>query len=112
MRQSVVLSCTQQAEEAALFKLGRSRVRHLTQLSPFSLACVTGNNAQPCRLQRSVERRGIVVELREALLRGGEDRAVTHRAERSEEHTSELQSLMRISYAVFCLKKKNNTPHD
>src|SRR3546814_7653548 len=28
---------------------------------------------------------------------------------RSEEHTSELQSLMRISYAVFCFKKKNNT---
>src|SRR3546814_1276966 len=28
---------------------------------------------------------------------------------RSEEHTSELQSLMRISYAVFCLKQKNNT---
>src|SRR3546814_9054013 len=32
-------------------------------------------------------------------------------ADRSEEHTSELQSLMRISYAVFCLKKKNNTRH-
>src|SRR3546814_3558331 len=32
-----------------------------------------------------------------------------HEAERSEEHTSELQSLMRISYAVFCLKKKNIT---
>src|SRR3546814_1161178 len=33
-------------------------------------------------------------------------------AQRSEEHTSELQSLMRISYAVFCLKKKNtNTKH-
>src|SRR3546814_6427528 len=30
------------------------------------------------------------------------------RALRSEEHTSELQSLMRISYAVFCLKKKTN----
>src|SRR3546814_1641444 len=30
-------------------------------------------------------------------------------ATRSEEHTSELQSLMRISYAVFCLKKKNTT---
>src|SRR3546814_7365943 len=30
---------------------------------------------------------------------------------RSEEHTSELQSLMRISYAVFCLKKKNKTPN-
>src|SRR3546814_2482706 len=38
--------------------------------------------------------------------------AVTHiplaNAQRSEEHTSELQSLMSISYAVFCLKKKNN----
>src|SRR3546814_3847945 len=31
---------------------------------------------------------------------------------RSEEHTSELQSLMRISYAVFCLKKKKNTTTD
>src|SRR3546814_1759263 len=30
-------------------------------------------------------------------------------ADRSEEHTSELQSLMRISYAVFCLKKTKNT---
>src|SRR3546814_1913412 len=30
---------------------------------------------------------------------------------RSEEHTSELQSLMRISYAVFCLKKKNKNIH-
>src|SRR3546814_1288637 len=39
------------------------------------------------------------------------DAAITTR---SEEHTSELQSLMRISYAVFCLKKKitkNNIPH-
>src|SRR3546814_1453210 len=31
---------------------------------------------------------------------------------RSEEHTSELQSLMRISYAVFCLKKKKQRQHD
>src|SRR3546814_2544042 len=35
-----------------------------------------------------------------------------YRAGRSEEHTSELQSLMRISYAVFCLKKKKQiSPH-
>src|SRR3546814_5996511 len=33
--------------------------------------------------------------------------SVPARCRRSEEHTSELQSLMRISYAVFCLKKKN-----
>src|SRR3546814_5580858 len=32
-----------------------------------------------------------------------------HHAARSEEHTSELQSLMRISYAVFCLKKQKST---
>src|SRR3546814_10640653 len=36
--------------------------------------------------------------------RGGAQQGI-----RSEEHTSELQSLMRISYAVFCLKKKNST---
>src|SRR3546814_5300576 len=37
----------------------------------------------------------------------GHDRKYSWRMVRSEEHTSELQSLMRISYAVFCLKKKN-----
>src|SRR3546814_1250486 len=36
---------------------------------------------------------------------------VLNDASRSEEHTSELQSLMRISYAVFCLKKKKMTAH-
>src|SRR3546814_1820847 len=35
--------------------------------------------------------------------------ALPEGCQRSEEHTSELQSLMRISYAVFCLKKKKNT---
>src|SRR3546814_6606058 len=39
--------------------------------------------------------------------RGPDGRAAPAAARRSEEHTSELQSLMRISYAVFCLKKKN-----
>src|SRR3546814_10643155 len=38
--------------------------------------------------------------------RRGDLRAGGTRRDRSEEHTSELQSLMRISYAVFCLKKK------
>src|SRR3546814_8402523 len=49
--------------------------------------------------------------------RGRRNRGCSRRARRhanpphrSEEHTSELQSLMRISYAVFCLKKKNTTP--
>src|SRR3546814_7532928 len=50
---------------------------------------------------------------RRGLLVGANGGAVDHLdgavvGGRSEEHTSELQSLMRISYAVFCLKKKNN----
>src|SRR3546814_2997952 len=56
---------------------------------------------------------GSAVEPRTGLL-GVEDatnRALDHvdRVKRSEEHTSELQSLMRISYAVFCLKQKKTT---
>src|SRR3546814_2216352 len=39
--------------------------------------------------------------------RGWRVTVIAGAAQRSEEHTSELQSLMRISYAVFCLKKKN-----
>src|SRR3546814_2946220 len=38
---------------------------------------------------------------------GSDGREIQSAAARSEEHTSELQSLMRISYAVLCLKKKN-----
>src|SRR3546814_3851785 len=56
---------------------------------------------------------GIDEHLREVLARHRVDtglfspvRGVQPLIERSEEHTSELQSLMRISYAVFCLKKK------
>src|SRR3546814_7541483 len=51
-------------------------------------------------LQRRFQRVGQFVDLRHVL------RCLLLR---SEEHTSELQSLMRISYAVFCLKKKNKT---
>src|SRR3546814_8889642 len=39
------------------------------------------------------------------------DRVALYAFNRSEEHTSELQSLMRISYAVFCLKKKKKIHH-
>src|SRR3546814_7966838 len=53
------------------------------------------------------------VGLEAALVDGGDHRVAVFQigifAERSEEHTSELQSLMRISYAVFCLKKKKKT---
>src|SRR3546814_3095125 len=53
---------------------------------------------------------GFTLDQVRALLRLSDDpRGSCAEADRSEEHTSELQSLMRISYAVFCLKKKNTT---
>src|SRR3546814_7442687 len=54
---------------------------------------------------------GTVAQAEDALITAEADLAAEdssgYTAGRSEEHTSELQSLMRISYAVFCLKKKN-----
>src|SRR3546814_7380131 len=60
------------------------------------------------RLGKSIEFGGVKLDTETApvledLLRS----RAQHPLARSEEHTSELQSLMRISYAVFCLKKKN-----
>src|SRR3546814_6974207 len=51
--------------------------------------------------------RKLIVDLEHLMLRIT-DRETTDGSVRSEEHTSELQSLMRRSYAVFCLKKKRN----
>src|SRR3546814_10050832 len=67
-----------------------------------------GSRSRDARLS-GVTVRGGAIELCEASRikpEAGGGEAAT--AGRSEEHTSELQSLMRISYAVFCLKKKNN----
>src|SRR3546814_9168521 len=66
-----------------------------------------------CRHRHALPEAAVVCrKLRKNLLLA-RDRQVEH--VRSEEHTSELQSLMRISYAVFCLKKKkktNNRPNE
>src|SRR3546814_4918027 len=56
-------------------------------------------DAQPAALERHLE-----AEVLPAY------RALAQAEDRSEEHTSELQSLMRISYAVFCLKKQTTQP--
>src|SRR3546814_8384951 len=48
-----------------------------------------------------------VLHVAAGVAHGLDDLVQAHLVLRSEEHTSELQSLMRISYAVFCLKKKN-----
>src|SRR3546814_2406754 len=61
---------------------------------------VAGRRGVPCR-----QRQGLRVAQRSRASR----RSRQGQGQRSEEHTSELQSLMRISYAVFCLKKKKQT---
>src|SRR3546814_10630152 len=57
--------------------------------------------------------RGIGRAIAEAYAEAGARVVISSRKQsaRSEEHTSELQSLMRISYAVFCLKKKKKTKY-
>src|SRR3546814_8227888 len=52
--------------------------------------------------------RGLGRAIATALAAEGAAVSICGRSDRSEEHTSELQSLMRISYAVFLLKKKNH----
>src|SRR3546814_3606389 len=61
--------------------------------------CRDKQSDQPNRADRALEIETPLLRRRNL----GKDEQATHR---SEEHTSELQSLMRISYAVFCLKKK------
>src|SRR3546814_8639396 len=74
-----------------------------------------GDVAQPREPARSVDPRRLVEFARHRLQRGEEDDHIIAEGlpadeeqdrRRSEEHTSELQSLMRNSYPVFCLKKK------
>src|SRR3546814_5535269 len=87
-------------------------------------AIIVGGGIGGLAAALALARQGISVDLLEAASEIGEIGAgiqlaanafnaldalgVGEATRRSEEHTSELQSLMRISYAVFCLKKKNN----
>src|SRR3546814_3593925 len=66
-------------------------------------------NANNVRIYRDNSSSGTIGswDAGDTLITGYVDELVVDTAIRSEEHTSELQSLMRISYAVFCLKKKN-----
>src|SRR3546814_6323051 len=103
------------AELLALLEISHGHIhraaRHAHALS---------RGADPARHQHPVEHFASAIDLAdhriaieldtvEARMRGhrGIDQPHAVMVDRSEEHTSELQSLMRISYAVFCLKKKN-----
>src|SRR3546814_3212476 len=74
------------------------------QAKPHGLQSVQSGTLQPCGQHQSIRpdpTRSCPMPFQRASL--------SKHKYRSEEHTSELQSLMRISYAVFCLKKKNKT---
>src|SRR3546814_4518751 len=64
---------------------------------------------QPQLVRRAHDALAVEVQIRGHPLEGAGAVEDDRRQPRSEEHTSELQSLMRISYAVFCLKKKKQT---
>src|SRR3546814_7583708 len=63
-------------------------------------------------LQLVAHREGLGQAVADGGAKRGDHHRVGDRRRRSEEHTSELQSLMRISYAVFCLKKKKITKYE
>src|SRR3546814_1342525 len=65
--------------------------------------------AHPARYAVGVPSYGTVPHCGTTITVRTRSRREAHDRPRSEEHTSELQSLMRISYAVFCLKKKNKS---
>src|SRR3546814_295827 len=87
----------------------RGRERFATEQPPYSIfARGVEADVLPTCLRHDI---GVIVW---SPLNGGWLTGKYRRGARSEEHTSELQSLMRISYAVFCLKKKTTTkkqPH-
>src|SRR3546814_8615436 len=81
-----------------------SNLRHPAPKAGALPGCATPRTADALRFHALGEQAERTAGTRRAAPRPGVLRY------RSEEHTSELQSLMRISYAVFCLKKNNNTP--
>src|SRR3546814_7844464 len=93
---------------------GHDRSRSLAEEFFNGLATLGGHFRRIVHLGQCIHRRTHQIDrvtrtqrLGEHVLHPGYFKPGAHR--RSEEHTSELQSLMRISYAVFCLKKKKHT---
>src|SRR3546814_8764716 len=76
----------------------------LKSIMHLGMSDVSGSRRDPCPALRMM---ALLIVMEEVLAKmEARKRAKQAAAPRSEEHTSELQSLMRISYAVFCLKKK------
>src|SRR3546814_7521319 len=97
----VVHAFRRQAVMAIAFDLVAERADHLAVAAIAALADI---DVAPRQFERGIGPHA--VDLFDRIVDPEQGRDL-----RSEEHTSELQSLMRISYAVFCLKKKKTTKH-
>src|SRR3546814_6478079 len=86
--------------------LFRSLLGTIDECQPFTLLRFRGQRQVPHRDGVDLF---VAVEVPDTGEQIADGERPLHLQARSEEHTSELQSLMRISYAVFCLKKKNTT---
>src|SRR3546814_4694143 len=88
----------------------RATNRASTSVRPLALARVIRNSPAPARWSIGRVRVDGLRIVKEGQPLGVTDGMTIWQRSRSEEHTSELQSLMRTSYAVFCLKKKTQSP--
>src|SRR3546814_5930202 len=86
-------------------RLIRKLAQAMRRMSPHDRKIFLGHFVEQATFIELAHLHSISIAEVEAALRRGLE-IVADVLERSEEHTSELQSLMRISYAVFCLKKK------
>src|SRR3546814_4011419 len=113
--------CSSDLRDAARIT-GRARCGRMDAARTYCCRCGGGMRRRTAKpADRDIDGRGLTDRLARHPLQGGKrgfEREVdlglgfgceTRRRRRSEEHTSELQSLMRISYAVFCLKNKTTT---
>src|SRR3546814_1013684 len=98
-----LLECAWRAADAAPGQAGRGEEVGAGQEILVALIGIDRAEAQRAKARRAQQRLALP-----AVLAGGQDHDAILHVLRSEEHTSELQSLMRISYAVFCLTKNRN----
>src|SRR3546814_3149228 len=83
----------------------------VADLIPFMLGAFLESDRGFAKARKAVSLEGPVEAARHRRARRSLSEPPSTTSQRSEEHTSELQSLMRISYAVFCLKKNNKRTH-
>src|SRR3546814_1724135 len=109
MAKTVISSSFLRVRQAVIGLIDRLELRFHVLTSRVFIGMILHGEPAISRLQRLVVRRPFDAEEFIIINFGSHAAPGQLRRSRSEEHTSELQSLMRISYAVFCLKNKKYT---